>query len=172
MKRFTGFAAAIIALFPITSFAGTAQKWDDLPKAVRETILANGGKKNQLVDREKGQKNGLATEEGGGYDNTEVLIARADGSDIRSVVPPHKGRAAVNSYWTPDGKGVLFASNRIANAIAMAGRKIACITREPMPNPACAAAPKSRMIQYTTPVKTAINPNSPPAGRPMDPETN
>ncbi len=30
---------------------------------------------------------------------------------------------------------------------AMAGRKIDCISRLPMPKPACAAAPKSRMIQ-------------------------
>lgn len=54
------------------------------------------------------QKNGLATEEGGGYDNTEVLIARIDGSEVRSVVPPHKGAIAANSYWTPDGKGLIY----------------------------------------------------------------
>ena len=34
-----------------------------------------------------------------------------------------------------------------ANAIAIAGRKIDCMMREPMPNPACAAAPKSLMTQ-------------------------
>ena len=40
------------------------------------------------------------------------------------------------------------ASGAVANAIAMAGRKIACMTREPIPNPACAAGPKPRMVQY------------------------
>ena len=32
-------------------------------------------------------------------------------------------------------------------SIAIAGRKIDCITRMPMPKPACAAAPKGRMTQ-------------------------
>ncbi|MND07411.1 hypothetical protein D3C83_293530 [compost metagenome] len=34
-----------------------------------------------------------------------------------------------------------------ANAIAMAGMKIDCMIREPMPKPAWAAAPKSLMTQ-------------------------
>ena len=53
-------------------------------------------------------RDGLATEEGGGYENTEVMIARIDGSEVRSVVPPRPGFAAVNSYWTPDGKGLVY----------------------------------------------------------------
>jgi len=41
-------------------FAGAPQKWDDLPAAVRATVLANGGKAGQQVDKENGSKNGLA----------------------------------------------------------------------------------------------------------------
>ena len=42
---------------------------------------------------------------------------------------------------------IAFATGPVANAIAMAGRKIACISRVPMPKPACAVAPKSRITQ-------------------------
>ena len=36
-----------------------------------------------------------------------------------------------------------------AKLSATTGRKSACITRAPTPNPACAAGPKFRMIKYT-----------------------
>ena len=36
----------------LTCFAGTPQKWSDLPKAVQDTILANGGTKETPVDKE------------------------------------------------------------------------------------------------------------------------
>ena len=39
------------------------------------------------------------------------------------------------------------ATGAVANAIAIAGRKTACITRLPMPKPACASAPNPRMHQ-------------------------
>ena len=39
------------------------------------------------------------------------------------------------------------ARGAVAKAIAITGRNIDCITRAPMPKPACAEAPKARMIQ-------------------------
>ncbi len=42
------------------------------------------------------------------------------------------------------------ASGAAAKLMAMTGSSMACITRAPMPKPACAAAPKLRMIQYTS----------------------
>jgi hypothetical protein len=50
-------AAPVIVLvlsctLALNCFAGKAQKWEDLPKAVKDTILANGGKAGQPVDRE------------------------------------------------------------------------------------------------------------------------
>jgi Tol biopolymer transport system component len=51
--------------------------------------------------------NGLA-EEKDGYLETEIMIARIDGSGARSVVPPKKGVIAANSSWTPDGKGLVY----------------------------------------------------------------
>jgi Tol biopolymer transport system component len=55
--------------------------------------------------------NGMATEEGG-YENTEIMVGRIDGSGLRSVVPPHPQQIAANSYWTPDGKGLVFIAMR------------------------------------------------------------
>ena len=59
--------------------------------------------------------------------------------------PPHVSAAARKVSRTRSGSfAPKFwpAIGAAANAIAIAGRKIDCITRMPMPNPACAAAPK------------------------------
>ena len=53
---------------------------------------------------------GLA-EEDDGYLNTQILIARIDGTGIISLTPTGKYNINVNSYWTPDGKGLLYMSN-------------------------------------------------------------
>jgi len=47
---------------------------------------------------------GLATETASeGYRGTEIMIARIDGTDLRSLIPPKEGIVSCNSYWTPDG---------------------------------------------------------------------
>ncbi len=46
--------------------------------------------------------------EGQGYEETEILLMRLDGSDLRVLIPPKKGVASANSYWTPDGKGLVY----------------------------------------------------------------
>lgn len=77
------FAAAILAaIFAMPCLAGVAQKWSDLPEAVRATVLANGGTTGQQVDKENGSKNGLAIYEASVKDkNGEVadLVITADG---------------------------------------------------------------------------------------------
>ncbi len=63
---------------------------------------------------DKDPKEGLAMENIGGknhYENTELVLMRSDGSEVRSIVPPKKGIIAVNSNWTDDGKGFVFLSN-------------------------------------------------------------
>ncbi len=52
---------------------------------------------------------GLATENTG-YGNTEIMVGRMDGSELKSVVGPRSGEISGNGYWTPDGKGILFVS--------------------------------------------------------------
>lgn len=49
--------------------------------------------------------------ETGGYEETEIMVVGIDGTGLRTLVPPQKGKAAANGYWTPDGKGILFVSN-------------------------------------------------------------
>ena len=70
----------------ITSRAGTPQKWDDLPKAVRETVLANGGKAGMTVDKEPRMIDGKAVYEAGikGKDgNISDLVITEDGKLVK-----------------------------------------------------------------------------------------
>ena len=55
-------------------------------------------------------KNGVA-EERNGYNKTEVMIVRLDGTELRNLTPPRFGIFTLNSYWTPDGKAILYMSN-------------------------------------------------------------
>jgi Tol biopolymer transport system component len=53
---------------------------------------------------------GVAKEEGG-YMETEIMLARIDGSDMQSLVPPHQDKVAANGYWSEDGKAILYVTN-------------------------------------------------------------
>jgi Tol biopolymer transport system component len=53
---------------------------------------------------------GLAIETEG-YQETEIMIMRPDGTGLESLVPPRRGVVAANGYWTPDGKAILYVSN-------------------------------------------------------------
>jgi len=67
--------------------AGTAVKWEEVPEAVRTTILANGGTAGQSVDLEKGKKDGFALYEAGVRDkdgNCADLDVTADGKLIET----------------------------------------------------------------------------------------
>ena len=45
------------------------------------------------------------------YKETEILMCRIDGSEIQTLVPPKKGATNCNSYWTPDGKSIIYVSS-------------------------------------------------------------
>lgn len=71
----------------ITCHAGSPQKWEDLPKAVQETVLAHGGKAGMTVDLEKGKIDGKAVYEAGikGKDgNISDLVITADGKLVET----------------------------------------------------------------------------------------
>ncbi len=53
---------------------------------------------------------GLA-EEDNGYLNTQIVIADIDGTGATSLTPEGKYEINVNSYWTPDGQGLVYMSN-------------------------------------------------------------
>jgi Tol biopolymer transport system component len=46
-----------------------------------------------------------------GYEKSEIMLCRLDGSDLRSLVPSRTGMVAANGYWTPDGRAILFVTN-------------------------------------------------------------
>jgi Tol biopolymer transport system component len=50
---------------------------------------------------------GLAMEKGG-YENTEIMLVRLDGRDLRTIVPAKKGVLNCNSTWTSDGKSLVW----------------------------------------------------------------
>lgn len=58
----------------------------------------------------RGLFGGDAKEENG-YEESEIMLVRPDGSELQSLVPPRKGMVAANGYWTEDGKAILYAAN-------------------------------------------------------------
>lgn len=62
-------------------------------------------------------KDGCATEGQDNYDEpneqykgTEIVLMGIDGSDARTIVPHEKDKISANSYWVPDGKGLIYVS--------------------------------------------------------------
>jgi hypothetical protein len=83
-KRF--FLVMIGLCVAMTCRAGTPQKWDDLPRAVRETVLAHGGKAGMTVDKESGKIEGKTVYEAGikGKDgNINDLVITEDGKLVK-----------------------------------------------------------------------------------------
>lgn len=91
-------------------------------------------------------KDGCATEaennydkRGEQYEKTEILLMRLDGSDLRVLIPAQKGKAAANSYWTPDGKGLIYIygdgrKSRASHLIFDEDMEIKSNTEIPTPN--------------------------------------
>lgn len=81
-------------------------------------------------------RNGLAEERNRIYMETEIMIVRMDGTDLQSIVLPRQRIVSANSYWMPDGKGLIFVTNdnskgvKELHHIDIATRKI---TRVPVP---------------------------------------
>ena len=54
-------------------------------------------------------KDGKATE-AQGYEETEILLMRLDGTELETIIPPKAGVIAANGCWTPDGKALIYVS--------------------------------------------------------------
>ena len=95
VKRF----AIVVIIFFIgsTAFAGTPQKWADLPQAVRDTVIANGGTSGMSVDLEPKKIDGKRV--------YEAEIKGKDGKIIDLVI-------------TEDGKLVETKTDGVADAVA------------------------------------------------------
>lgn len=77
----------IIILMGNTGFAGKPQKWEELPKAVQDTVLANGGTSGMSVDLEPKKIDGKAVYEAGikGKDgNIRDLVITEDGKLVET----------------------------------------------------------------------------------------
>ena len=84
-------------------FAGSAKAWDDVPKAVRDTVLANGGKEGP-VDKESEVKDGKAIYEASvkGKDGIvrdlvitedgKLLETKSDDADDKATERAERGR--------------------------------------------------------------------------------
>ena len=88
MNHSTFKAAGFVTLLALggamatTCWAGEGQKWENVPEAVRATILANGGVAGQSVDLENGKNNGKAIYEAAVKDkegNVSDLVVTEDG---------------------------------------------------------------------------------------------
>ena len=49
--------------------------------------------------------------EGLGYEQTEIMIAKIDGTNSKTIIPSKIGIVSANSSWMPDGKSLIFVSN-------------------------------------------------------------
>lgn len=54
-------------------------------------------------------RNGIAVEENG-YEETEIVICRLDGSDLQVLVPAKKGCVNGNGHWMLNDEGIIYVS--------------------------------------------------------------
>ncbi|HWU38508.1 MAG TPA: hypothetical protein VN203_12745, partial [Candidatus Acidoferrum sp.] len=90
------------------SFAGEAKKWEDVPEAVRATILANGGKVGP-VDLENGKIDGKAVYEAVGKDKDGKeadLVVTEDGKLAKMKYDGPADKAQEDAAKTKNGKKV------------------------------------------------------------------
>jgi len=89
--------SAIGICVALTCHAGTPQKWNDLPKAVQQTVLANGGTAGMTVDKEIKKIDGKAVYEAGikAKDGTiHDLVITEDGKLIETKMDDAADQAA------------------------------------------------------------------------------
>jgi Tol biopolymer transport system component len=70
-----------------------------------------------------------------GYDQTEIMLMKADGSGLRTLVAPGKDAFAANGYWTPDGRGILFVSKAPGGATELRRYDLASNQSTVIPGP-------------------------------------
>ncbi|MHA2283343.1 MAG: TolB family protein [Promethearchaeota archaeon] len=56
-------------------------------------------------------RDGFARELNSSYDQSEIMVMRMDGSELRNLTSPRKGKVAFNSYWAPNGKSFIYVHN-------------------------------------------------------------
>jgi hypothetical protein len=101
-----------------TAFAGKETPWDKVPKAVQDTVLANGGKAGP-VDRENGTKDGKAIYEAQVIDAHGVvkdLVITADGKLVETKTDDAADEAADRQERAKQLlRGVKFSHSTVVN---------------------------------------------------------
>lgn len=113
----TSIVRTIVCLcIAITCYAGTPQKWENLPKPVRETVLENGGKEGMTVDKEPGKIDGKVVYEANvrAKDGTVVdLVITEDGKLVETKTDDAADKIAERQVRaTALIKGVTFSHPR------------------------------------------------------------
>jgi Tol biopolymer transport system component len=101
-------------------------------------------------------RHGLATETKG-YDGTEILRIRPDGSGMEVLVAAREGVINGNGSWTPDGAAILYVSDdNEARQPAIYRLDIAARSRERLPTPdgLVVTDPHQRGTQLVFPART------------------
>src|SRR6266481_1337723 len=104
-----GQLAALIALGAIIAqpgLAGQAKKWEEVPEAVRATILANGGKVGS-VDKESGKIEGKVIYEAVGKDKAVKEVDLVVNEDGKLVTTKDDGAADTAKEQAASAKKVL-----------------------------------------------------------------
>src|SRR5262249_37065703 len=111
--------AGLLTVTTPNAFAGKAQKWKDLPEAVRATILANGGKEDGRVDKESEKIDGKVVYEAEGKDKSGKdvdLVITEDGKLVTTKDDDAAERAQEHAPKTVKAlKGVKFSHPRDIN---------------------------------------------------------
>lgn len=97
---------------------------------------------------------GLAMEENG-YENTEIMLARLDGSQLKTVITAKPGILNCNSSWAPDGRSLIWLSTDNPQHLAQLMRiELATgnITRIPTPAGLNTSDPHASGTQIVFPV--------------------
>ncbi len=81
----------------------------DPKREMNHARVSNDHKWITFTRYNKLNRKGVAVEEGG-YENTEIMLCRIDGSELQTLVPPKKGVINGNGNWTPDNKGIVYVS--------------------------------------------------------------
>lgn len=79
---------------------------------------------------------GFCEEVKDGYNGTEIMVCRVDGSDLQTALPAEEGHINANSYWLPDSKRII----TVSGALGAWGTGVAIVDvgtnkRTPIPTP-------------------------------------
>ena len=108
MKSFTAqLTVSVIALSAVICQAGQPLKWDEIPEAVRKTVLANGGSAGP-VDKESGSKDGKAIYEAqvkGRNGAVKDLVIIEDGKLLETKTDDAADRLQEQTECAPENTG-------------------------------------------------------------------